>query len=579
MLGTRTIVFAKRQLSLSVALSPRNACVGMLVVVALLSGACSVHAYDASSACAYARKYYNKVCSDGYYYESDFPPRYAGPGAALPTRTTGRDCAHFVSCCIGSERNEAGGGLDVPKRDTGYGDYGEPGAANLINWLVQHGAQRKTRVDDLSPGDVIGYDTDGSGRVDHVALYLGDGEVAAHSTKWLGGWQLVYRTGFTFIHIPATLGDGTPAIDLPGVPTTQPMTTATVLVMDVSGSMAWTWQGERKIESAKRAALQYIEQVANEPRIPGTVHKISVVTFSGNAELVLPLTSSYAQARQAVIQLGTVSSTNVGAGLTTALRELETVLRPNRYIILLSDGKTNTGLSRQQILSQPVADARREGICIYTVAFGDPGYADEGFLQDIAQGSGCGTYNHATTALELFGTYIKVRHRMLGSNRIADFSSGASPVTLLPGQTLALGAFQLTAPAQELHYTLAWSEPGRLRVTLVDPSGEPVTASYPGAVRYSGAGFEHVTVQHPRKGIWNASAASSTSFLRGVQYYAVASARTGGVVIPYHVPDPICITILGREICIPVPALPTALVVGLAVIALSVALYMRFLAP
>jgi len=230
--------------------------------------------------------------------------------------------------------------------------------------------------------------------------------------------------------------------------------------MDVSGSMAWRWRGGVKLESAKRAALQFIEQVANEPRPPGTSHKIAVVTFSSGAQLVCPLTGDYSIARQTIIQLGTISSTNLGAGLTTALDELNSLPASTRqFLILLSDGNTNTGLSRDQILSGPVVAARRRQICIHTVGFGDKGDIDEEFLRRIASGSGCGTYNYASSGLQLFGTYVRVRHYMLGSNRIVDFSSGTDStarVYVFTGQSIALGAFQLTAPARELHYTLAW---------------------------------------------------------------------------------------------------------------------------
>lgn len=345
--------------------------------------------------------------------------------------------------------------------------------------------------------------------------------------------------------------------------------TATLLVMDVSGSMAWQWQGEQKIAAARRAALQFIEEVSAAE--PGS-HMIGVVTFSNSAGTPCALTHDYQRARNTIISLGTVRATNLGAGLVTALQELDQGGTGQRNIILLSDGMTNTGLSRSQILSGPVAEARRKGICIHTVAFGDKGDVDEEFLQRIARESGCGTYNYAATGFQLFGTYIRVRHSMLGSNRIVDFSSGGAPVTLLSGQSAALGAFQLTSPAQELHYTLAWSQSGLMRAILVDPSGRQVVAGYPGTTLYSGNGFSHITVRSPKPGTWRASAAAVTSFPRGVQYYGVASARTGGFVIPLPTPGPTCVTLLGRRFCIAMPDMPTTIIVAVALVALAVLL-------
>ena len=165
--------------------------------------------YSPDDAVAYAHKYAYKVESDGYFWSSTSEPTYYGAGVNVPS-ATGYDCAHFVSCCIGNEPNEAGGGLNVP---TSWGAcYGQPGAANLCNWLLNTSgmAEEKSSYSDLSPGDVIGYDWDGGGWIDHVAVYLGDGKVAAHSSShdnysWdYGGASF---TG-TYVHIipePGTL--------------------------------------------------------------------------------------------------------------------------------------------------------------------------------------------------------------------------------------------------------------------------------------------------------------------------------------------------------------------------------------
>jgi len=300
------------------------------------------------------------------------------------------------------------------------------------------------------------------------------------------------------------------------------------------------------------------------------VHEISVVTFTGDAQLALPLTSSYTTARNVVIQLRTVSSTNVGAGLTTALRELDKVPSAQRFIILLSDGVTNTGLTKQQILSGPVAEARRKRICIHTVAFGDPGYIDEGFLKEVASGSGCGTYNYAASAFELFGTYVKVRHSTLGGQQIVDFTSLGQSVVTIPGSPISLGAFKLLSGARELHYTLAWSESGRMTAKLVDPSGRVVSRSYPGATFYSGSQFSHVTVLSPQAGVWRVSAVPQQRFPANVQYYGVVSSRPGGV-IPFKLPL-FCI----GDWCVPWPDLPTTVIVLISVIALAVLLYQEF---
>ncbi|MEM1544762.1 MAG: VWA domain-containing protein [Candidatus Bathyarchaeia archaeon] len=367
---------------------------------------------------------------------------------------------------------------------------------------------------------------------------------------------------------------------LPSGPLAGTQVTTSILVIDVSGSMLNQWKGGVKIESAKKAALQFIEQVTNEPRGPGSLHLVGVVTFGSDAYVVCPLTTDYAAAKKGLegVWASRYWATNLGAGLDAALKELDKVSSGKRFIILLTDGIISAGKSPDAVLATSVTEARAKGICIHTVGFGDPNDLDENFLKKVSLQSGCGTYNYASSGFELFGTYIKVRHAMLGSNRIVDFSSGPQPVRMLPGQTATLGAFQLTAPAKELHFTLAWSEPGRMNVVLVDPTNQKVTSSYPGAQIYSGNGFVHVTVFSPKTGIWRASAAALSSFVSGVQYYGVASARTGGFVIPYQLPIP-CFDIAGTQICIPLPDMPTVLIVIGSVAFLCWVIYTRLTSP
>ncbi len=356
-------------------------------------------------------------------------------------------------------------------------------------------------------------------------------------------------------------------------PGPMPSITATALVIDVSGSMSYRWRGGVKIESAKKAALQYIEQVANEPRPAGITHYIGVVTFSGSAQVVCPLTADYNEAKNTIIRLGTIAWTNLGAGLDVALQELSKLPSGKKFIILLSDGMTNTGKTREKILQTSVAEARRQGICIYTVGFGDPGDIDEKFLKDIASQSGCGTYNYASSGFELFTTYVKVRHATLGSNRIVEYKTTA-PTYLIPGQSVALGAFQLTAPAQELHYTVAWSGPATLQAKLVDPQGRTVSSGYPNSVIYSGNGFSHITIFSPPAGIWRAAIIVKSASGQPVEYYGVASARTGGVVIPYYIPP--CLVKLDDTCVIPMPDLPTVVIVAIGLLVIVLWIYNQF---
>src|ERR1039457_6190160 len=88
--------------------------------------------FDRAKAVSYANNYARNFCSDGYYWTNGSSWATCTPGTftLAPTSVVGDDCAHFVSCCIGSESHQKGGGLYIYTRDV---TYGEPGAPHLIS--------------------------------------------------------------------------------------------------------------------------------------------------------------------------------------------------------------------------------------------------------------------------------------------------------------------------------------------------------------------------------------------------------------------------------------------------------------
>jgi hypothetical protein len=188
--------------------------------------------YDRNAAVNYANTNWNKVVSDGYFWINGSTANYYGAGQPVPVNVTGEasgigdDCAHYVSSCIGTP----GGGLTVPNR---AGTYGEPGAARLDELLVgnssggygttyQYGTLVSS-VSQLTPGDVIGYDWDGSGGgsmsgIDHTVVYVGNNQVDCHATSHLGAnYTLGGAADYFFIHInlPDTVMPTTPSNNSP----------------------------------------------------------------------------------------------------------------------------------------------------------------------------------------------------------------------------------------------------------------------------------------------------------------------------------------------------------------------------
>ena len=188
--------------------------------------------YNAAAAVAYAERYAYTVCSDGYFWKGEpGDPAFLGAGQLVPSGSgvdggIGDDFAHFVSCCIGSEPHQAGGGLTVQHYAGGSSNaYGDCNAADLVNQLISSGlATEVSSLGDLVPGDIVAFLTNGA--VTHVTLYLGNDTIAKHSSSDRAIDTVAPNPQVEeYIHIigpPANLGQPTPSASLngtTGVPT------------------------------------------------------------------------------------------------------------------------------------------------------------------------------------------------------------------------------------------------------------------------------------------------------------------------------------------------------------------------
>jgi hypothetical protein len=185
----------------------------------ILPGECLAGGFNGQAAYNYAATYWDAAVSDGYYWIEDANLNqychYFGSGTSVSAvqnyintyypNGAGVDCAHFVSSCIG-----LGGGLSVPPQAQGQSYYGYAYAPSLVSWLISSGSGVVENSESaLQVGDVIGYNWNGNssiGSIDHVALYIGNGQIAAHSSShWGYAWNAYAASypnvRYTFIHI------------------------------------------------------------------------------------------------------------------------------------------------------------------------------------------------------------------------------------------------------------------------------------------------------------------------------------------------------------------------------------------
>ena len=110
------------------------------------------------------------------------------------------------------------------------------------------------------------------------------------------------------------------------------------MAMDVSSSMlAMDFQPNR-LEAAKKEAADFINTREND--------NVGLVVFSGESFTYSPLTTDHAQVlnRLYTLEPGMIEDgTAIGLGLVTAINRLRGSKAKSKVIILLTDGRNNTG--------------------------------------------------------------------------------------------------------------------------------------------------------------------------------------------------------------------------------------------
>ncbi|WP_309571762.1 VWA domain-containing protein [Deinococcus sp.] len=221
-------------------------------------------------------------------------------------------------------------------------------------------------------------------------------------------------------HLPAALYLGAVGLALLAVSRPQAAVplpdnrTAIMLVLDVSRSMRAQDIEPSRFVAAQQAARNFVKSLP-----PGT--RVGLASFAGSSLLNSPPTSRHEEVLAAIDGLTLGSSTAIGDGLLEALKALpagstevpRTDQRPAAAIVLLSDGRNNSGVDPLQAASR----VKTYGIRVYTVGLGTSGESlrsdrwnppgrslDAATLKQIATTTG-GRYYGASSATELNSVY------------------------------------------------------------------------------------------------------------------------------------------------------------------------------
>jgi Ca-activated chloride channel family protein len=207
-----------------------------------------------------------------------------------------------------------------------------------------------------------------------------------------------------------------------------PRETATVmLAVDVSQSMRATDVEPTRLRAAQRAVRAFVDSLPRRFRL-------GLVSFAGNAQVLVPPTHQRSLVRSAVTNLNLQQQTAIGEGIFAAIDAIENSpldkgKRPPARIVLLSDGATNAGRPN----SEAAEAAKKKGMRVSTIAFGTdsgtvvvqdevvPVPADREALRRIADETG-GRYATATTEEDLRKTYADLGSRLAEVTRKREVS-------------------------------------------------------------------------------------------------------------------------------------------------------------
>ncbi|WP_030901044.1 vWA domain-containing protein [Streptomyces sp. NRRL S-474] len=140
---------------------------------------------------------------------------------------------------------------------------------------------------------------------------------------------------------------------------------ALTFVIDISGSMA----EPGRLDLARKSLAVMTDRLRDDD-------SVAVVTFSDEAETVLPMTrldGNRDEIQDVIAELDTESSTNLGAGVETGHETAVEGLREGatNRVVLVSDALANTGDTDADTILERIAGERREhGITLFGVGVG-----------------------------------------------------------------------------------------------------------------------------------------------------------------------------------------------------------------
>ena len=170
------------------------------------------------------------------------------------------------------------------------------------------------------------------------------------------------------------------------------------IVVDESGSMSWSSNGQIPIDLAKESIRQFIGEMT-------VIDRAAIVGFDGSSTTVhQTMTSDKNLLLAAVDRLSASGGTNILDGAYSGIRQIVDEMNSSA-VIVFSDGDDG---GNSVNLNQVIDYAKNSNTVIYSVAVGSD---IKNPLKLMADGTG-GTYTFAPSAEELAAVYLSIRNEL-----------------------------------------------------------------------------------------------------------------------------------------------------------------------
>ena len=195
-----------------------------------------------------------------------------------------------------------------------------------------------------------------------------------------------------------------------------------IVAIDVSNSMKAEDLSPNRLERAKRAMLQMVEELKSD--------RLGLIVFAGQAYTQLPITTDYSAAKLFLNTIDTdivpTQGTAIGAAIDLAIESFDYEAAGSKALVIVTDGENH-----EDDAIEAAEKAKEKGIQVYTIGMGSPngapiplfrrgkkvGYRQDGegntvvsslnenMLRDISA-SGGGIYVRASNANSGFGAIL-----------------------------------------------------------------------------------------------------------------------------------------------------------------------------